>query len=171
MSNQRKLDTYGLWFCCRNAVLFFLSLCRQKTVTEWSCRAGRPLATRPPLASSGRTAGGPAGLPPAQARWAHGARWTHEGSWFDIYVFHPRTTNFNRPEWLLHGNRTITKVDFKNAKIECPCLVFAYLDGERIGRAIPYDTQQSKDKEVNLVLEKGNYNIIILNKQGTTSIK
>ncbi len=44
--------------------------------------------------------------------------------------------------------------------------MFAYLEGEEIGKAIPYDIQESKDKIVNLILEKGAYNIILLGENG-----
>ena len=86
-----------------------------------------------------------------------------EGTWFDISVFHPRTKNFERPKWLLTGKRTIQSINFKNEEIECPCLVFAYLDNEEVGKAVPYDIQETANKAVKLVLEKGKYNIIILN--------
>jgi|GEM_PF-5797894 len=80
--------------------------------------------------------------------------------------FYPRTKRFNRPNWLLIGNRQIQNINFSNAKIECPCLIFAYLEGEEIGKAISYDIQEVQNKNVNLVLEKGRYNIIICNEQG-----
>jgi len=91
-----------------------------------------------------------------------------EGSWFDISIFHPRTKNYNAPNWLLHGNRNFKKIDFANAEIECPCLIFAYLEGEEIGRAIPYSIKESNGEVTTLALEKGTYNIIILNKEGNS---
>lgn len=89
-----------------------------------------------------------------------------EGTWFDIAVFHPRTKDFDRPKWMLYGSRKIRTLDLKNAQINCPCLVFAYLESEEIGAAIPYDIQQTNDKKVSLVLEKATYNLIILNEKG-----
>lgn len=89
-----------------------------------------------------------------------------KGSWFDIYVFHPRTKNFNRPQWMIYGSRKAHYLDFQKAEINCPCLVFAYFEGEEIGKAIPYDIQETKDKVVNLILEKGKYNIILLGENG-----
>lgn len=86
--------------------------------------------------------------------------------WIDVSIFHPRTKNFDRPKWLLSGNRTVKKINFETAEINCPCLVFAYLEGEEIGKAIPYDLQETKNKEVNLVLEKGKYNVVLLNEKG-----
>jgi hypothetical protein len=38
--------------------------------------------------------------------------------------------------------------------------------GEEIGKAIPYDVQETTDKKVKLVLEEGKYNVIFLNEQG-----
>lgn len=89
-----------------------------------------------------------------------------EGSWFDISIFHPRTKNFDRPNWLLTGNRKIVPFHFEELEESGPFLVFAYLQGEEIGKAIPYDLKETNNKKVNLVLEEGNYNIIILSKNG-----
>ena len=88
------------------------------------------------------------------------------GTWFDIFVFHPRTKNFNRPEWLLTGNREIYPFDFNAATIDGPYLVFAYKKGEEIGSAIPYDIQETNEKMVNLVLDEATYDIVIVNTAG-----
>ncbi|MEL6944736.1 MAG: hypothetical protein AAFO82_18930, partial [Bacteroidota bacterium] len=86
-----------------------------------------------------------------------------EGSYFDIAVFHPRSKENRRPAWMLFNSRQIHEFDFSNAEIEFPCLVLAYLEGEDIGKAVPYDIQESLDRKAKLVLEEGSYNIILWN--------
>lgn len=91
-----------------------------------------------------------------------------EGSWFDISVFHPRTKNYNRPEWLLFGERKEEVISLKDAPIDFPCIVIAYLEGEKIGYAVPYDVKEAKDREVTLVLKPGNYRIILRNEKNNS---
>lgn len=85
--------------------------------------------------------------------------------WMDIGVFHPRTIKSIRPDWMLTGNRTIATIDISDAEIECPCLVFAYVHGEQIGSAVPYDIQETTGKRVSLVLDRGEYDIIVWNQK------
>ncbi|MFZ1525412.1 MAG: hypothetical protein WAT22_11390 [Saprospiraceae bacterium] len=85
------------------------------------------------------------------------------GAWFDIAIFHPRSKKINRPSWMIYGNRNEVSFSFEKAEIECPCLVFAYKKGEKIGYAIPYDIQETLDKKVNLVLDKSDFEIVIWN--------
>jgi len=82
--------------------------------------------------------------------------------WFDISVFHPRTTGFIRPEWMLFDDRKEVNLDLSNAQIHYPCLVFAYLENEGIGSAVPYDIQQIDSSIVKLILKPGHYNIVVL---------
>lgn len=86
-----------------------------------------------------------------------------KGNWYDIFVFHPRTKDKIRPEWLLHGNRKKVILNLEKLEIEFPCLVLAYLGKEEIGYAVPYDVVETNNKKVTLILEQGKYNIIILN--------
>ena len=88
------------------------------------------------------------------------------GAWFDISVFHPRSEEYDRPQWMVYGNRNEIKYSFETANIECPCLVLAYKGDENIGSAVPYDIQETKDKEVKLVLDDSEFQIIILNAAG-----
>lgn len=88
-----------------------------------------------------------------------------KNGWFDISVFHPRTKNNTRPEWLLFANRKTVNIDLKAAPIDFPCLVIAYLQEEKIGYAVPYDVQEVKEKAVSLILESGNYHIVLLNQK------
>lgn len=88
----------------------------------------------------------------------------------DIYVFHPRTKSENRPEWLVYGNRKKVNLDLKNLKIPFPCLVLAYLerDLKAVGQPVPYDVQTANEANspVQLVIEKGKYQILIVDAQG-----
>ena len=88
------------------------------------------------------------------------------GAWFDIAIFHPRSKKYNRPSWMIYGNRNELSFSFEKAEIECPCLVFAYKKGEKIGYAIPIDIQETLDKKVNLVLDKSDFEIVIWNQNG-----
>jgi hypothetical protein len=88
-----------------------------------------------------------------------------DGMWKDIHVFHPRTKNFDRPQWLIFDNRKEYNIDLTSCDLACPCLVFAYLDGEKIGSAVPYDLQETVDKKVKLILKPGNYHLVIWNQK------
>ena len=90
------------------------------------------------------------------------------GGWFDIAVFHPRSKEYNRPKWMIYGNRKEVEFSFKEADIDCPCLVFAYKEGEKIGSAVPYDIQETDDKIVKLVLDKSDFEIVIWNEKGNS---
>ncbi len=90
----------------------------------------------------------------------------NNGGWFDIAVFHPRSNGLNRPKWMIFGDRYEEKFSFEDAKIDCPCLVLAYKKGEKIGLAVPYDIQETKEKSVNLILDKSDFEIVIWNKKG-----
>ena len=90
----------------------------------------------------------------------------NRGGSFDIAVFHPRSKGVHRPQWMVYENREVVEFSFKEATIECPCLVFAYKKGERIGAAVPYDIQETSDKRVNLVLDRSDFDLVIWNEQG-----
>ena len=90
------------------------------------------------------------------------------GSWFDIAVFHPRSKDYNRPKWMIYKDRKEVKYSFEEADIECPCLVFAYKEGEKIGSAVPYDIQETEDKRVKLILDKSDFEIVIWNEKGNS---
>ena len=92
-------------------------------------------------------------------------RFHKRGSYVDIAIFHPRTKNFDRPEWLIYGDRKMYDIDLSDANIEGTLLVYAFKDGEKIGTAVPYDLQETKNKKVKLILGKGKYNIILNNEK------
>lgn len=83
-------------------------------------------------------------------------------SYFDITVIHPKTKNFNRPSWLLYDDRKEVSISVKEEDLKYPVLLFAYLKGEEIGAAIPYDIQEMNSSEATLILEPGLYDLIFL---------
>lgn len=88
------------------------------------------------------------------------------GGYFDIFVFHPRSNKFNRPKWMVYGDRKEVKFSFEEADINCPCLVFAYKKGEKIGQAVPYDIIETATKEAILVLDESDFELVIWNAEG-----
>lgn len=88
-------------------------------------------------------------------------------SYFDIYVFHPRTQNFDRPQWLIYGNRQAYEIDLAATNIKFPCMVLAYKKGERIGTAVPYDIQEIETPKVKLILAPGKYDLVLWNTDKT----
>ncbi len=90
------------------------------------------------------------------------------GGYFDIAVFHPRRKDSVRPKWMLYDDREYVEISFEQESITCPCLVLAYVKGEPIGSAIPYDIVQADNKTATLVLSKEEYDIVIWNKKDTS---
>jgi len=90
------------------------------------------------------------------------------GGYNDIFVFHPRSKIGKRADWLIYDKRKEVDFSFEEAEINCPCLVLAYKKGEIIGSAVPYDIQESlNDKSATLVLDNSEFEIVILNENGT----
>ncbi|MFT4533981.1 MAG: hypothetical protein ACI9P5_001333 [Saprospiraceae bacterium] len=67
---------------------------------------------------------------------------------------------------MVYGNRKEVNDSFEQAHIKFAWLTIAYKDGEKIGSAVPYDIQETKFKELNVVLEESDFQIIILNEKG-----
>jgi len=88
------------------------------------------------------------------------------GGTYDMFVFHPRRGDGKRPNWLIYNDRIEYEFKFEDAEINCPCLVFAYKKGDKIGTAVPYDIQESTEKTCPLILDKSNFSIVILNQEG-----
>lgn len=86
----------------------------------------------------------------------------------DCRIIHPITTFINnRPNWLyLEGKRKFYTIS-KSKISEYPILVFAYRKDEYEQNGVPVDLIEilSEEDKTNLVLEKGNYKIIIKNKE------
>ncbi len=89
-----------------------------------------------------------------------------EGTWYDIAVFHPRSKNYNRPQWMIYDNRRSVEITFEEEKIECPCMILAYKSGETIGSAVPYDIQETSDKKATIILDESGFEVVILNEKG-----
>lgn len=82
----------------------------------------------------------------------------------DCRIIHPETKFINdRPNWLRRANGRKEYQVPKSKLTEFPLLVLAYHKGEYEQGGIPYDNIEIKDKneEVPLLLQKGEYTIII----------
>jgi hypothetical protein len=85
----------------------------------------------------------------------------------DCSIIYPVSTYTNeRPDWLsLDGQRKTFHIP-ANAITEYPVLVMAYRNNEFEQEGIPADVTEitNKDQKVDLILDKGNYRIIVKNK-------
>jgi len=91
-------------------------------------------------------------------------------SHFDVSVIHPKTVDYERPIYLQYGNRKEVDVIFQHDDMQFPVMVLAYVKGEEIGEAIPYDVQEIFSSDVKLVLEPGLYTIILLDVNGKATM-
>ena len=89
----------------------------------------------------------------------------------DCSIIYPVSTYTNeRPDWLtLEGQRKAFHIP-TNSITEYPVLVMAYRNNELEQEGIPADVTEitSKDQKVDLILDKGNYQIIVKNKDYKT---
>lgn len=85
----------------------------------------------------------------------------------DIKIVHPITKYLKgRPDWMLTGSRKLYKIPSSEIPVY-PVLVLAYRKGEFEQKGIPADIIElntSKDDRF-LILNKGNYDIVIKNKE------
>lgn len=85
----------------------------------------------------------------------------------DIKIIHPITKYIKgRPDWMLTKNRKWYKIPVCEVS-EYPVLIFAYRKGEYEQKGIPADIielKTSKDSRY-LILDKGDYEIVIKNKE------
>ena len=85
----------------------------------------------------------------------------------DCSVIYPVSTYINeRPDWLtLNGRRKVFHIP-TNSFTEYPVLVLAYRNNEMEHQGIPADVTEiaNKDQKVSLILDKGDYRIIVKNK-------
>lgn len=88
------------------------------------------------------------------------------GGYFDIAVFHTRRRDNVRPNWMIYDQREVVEISFLEEEVNCPCLVLAYVVGEEIGSAIPYDVLHVEGKSAELVLDKEKYNIVVWSNVG-----
>lgn len=94
-----------------------------------------------------------------------------KSSGMDIYVFHPRTKQFNKPQWLLSDGKKFIKIDLSNESVvKGEYILLAYKKGEEIGSAVPIDIQVVKNNKVNLALYSGKYNLVLWNKDGESKM-
>ena len=97
---------------------------------------------------------------------------------YDVQVYFPKTNyKSGRPDWLLTiKERKYVSIPFSKIKLSFPYMVFAYHSKEEVKKTVAADIVEIKNKndKKSLVLEKGNYKLIIKNlerKTQTMSIK
>ncbi|MCB0644965.1 MAG: hypothetical protein KDC44_25140, partial [Phaeodactylibacter sp.] len=80
--------------------------------------------------------------------------------YYDLYVFHPRTRQLERPEWLLFADRKVMEVDLRHAQLSLPYKLLVYAEGEPIGEAVPLEVLEIKQNQspVTCILPPGNHN-------------
>ncbi len=83
----------------------------------------------------------------------------------DMKVFFPKTKYKNgRPNWLFYvKGRKFYFPKLKKIKLKYPLIIMAYVEGENIDEAIPFDVVEIKNanEKKALVLEKGRYTQIV----------
>lgn len=89
---------------------------------------------------------------------------------YDVRLYHPRTQYVHgRPGWLsMNGIRKPFTVGMEKISLSYPVLVLAYVKGEDIQKAVPYDVMElssASDKKA-LFLEKGSYTVVLKNQEG-----
>ena len=89
---------------------------------------------------------------------------------YDVRLYHPRTQYVHgRPDWLsLNGSRKPFMIDAGKISLGYPVLILAYVKGEDVQKAVPYDVMElsnASDKKA-LFLEKGPYTVILKNQEG-----
>jgi hypothetical protein len=93
------------------------------------------------------------------------------GGWNDIAIFHPRTEYLNsRPTWLLKNNIQNIKIELKDIDISFPVMILAFIKGEDINNAIPFDIVEVEEQnnKANLALERGEYEVVVTNQKGNS---
>ena len=88
----------------------------------------------------------------------------------DAYVFHPRTTWINnRPGWMFTEGSIPLTVNISDVTKSRPCLVMCYPSTGFIPSAVPFDIIEIGEGEDlgTVILEKGNFQIIIKNDSTT----
>ena len=82
---------------------------------------------------------------------------------FDLSIFHPRYTfsKSHRAEWLLIDGKKRVDLDLSDYELEFPVLVYAMKSTDEVTDAVPLDIQETKNKKCQLVLQSGEYKLLI----------
>lgn len=95
-------------------------------------------------------------------------KYTRGAAYTNMAVVYPRTKFINqRPDWLYEKNTRNISFNLANIKIDFPVLIMAFNNNENFYNAIPIDIVevQTKSSAYDLLLKKGEYNIVIVNKK------
>jgi len=85
--------------------------------------------------------------------------------WYDMILFHPRTTYENgKARWFVEGLEKV-KIDLNDLELEGPLKVLAYFIDDNIDRSTPIDITEVKthSEDAYLFLPKGEFKIIVTN--------
>lgn len=94
-------------------------------------------------------------------------KYERKEAYCDIAVFHPNTKYINdRANWLTDDQYKIHNVSIQELEIQYPIMVMAFDQNENHSDRVPCDIIEinEPDTKANLILKKGNYEIIITNK-------
>ena len=89
--------------------------------------------------------------------------------YYDLYVFHPRTRQPERPEWLLFADRKVMEFNLNHEELTPPFMLFVYAENEPIGTAVPLEVMeiQHKEQPITCILPPGKHNLVVQNASGT----
>lgn len=96
----------------------------------------------------------------------------NEAKSFDMNIYHPQTEYVKgRPAWLKDAGNRYLNISGK-INIDFPCLVFAYMPDDDMGKAVPVDVIEldTKSDIKNMVLPKGRIKIKAINPKGQLQI-
>lgn len=88
--------------------------------------------------------------------------------YYDLYVFHPRTLQPDRPEWLLFADRKVMEVDLRHENLPLPYKLLVYAENEPIGEAVPLEVLEIDQNEtpVTCILPPGKHTLVVVDTAG-----
>jgi hypothetical protein len=92
---------------------------------------------------------------------------------FDIMVFHEQSTYSRRKaNWLIEGENQWISIPDTLVKLKKPYMALAFIEGEEISEAIPYDLDIINEKRdsILLALKPGKYNLLIQNQEDSAVV-
>lgn len=92
---------------------------------------------------------------------------------FDIMVFHEQSESLNgKPSWLFNQTNKSVVFALDSISLSKPIMALAFVEGENLGEAIPYDLNVIADGQdsIYLALKAGNYNLLLQNQSDSAVI-
>jgi hypothetical protein len=88
-------------------------------------------------------------------------------SWIDLTVLHPITSNRDQFRYQEHNSSVVT-IDLSTQKLDYPLMVLVYNSNESIDAGIPIKINEINRGNIQLMLQKGTYNIVLDELNGET---